>query len=356
MVTDPYDVLGLPADADDDAIRRKYLELVRQFTPDQNPEKFAQVRSAAPPVRPRPPRNHRRSDRRGGMSESETPGVPGDAAASGPGAALTPAEVEAALGEFRVWLTQLAAASPDPVDLPRETVDLHTLVAQFTALRQEVNLQTRAVRTQQEQSAEVLKQYGDAMTALEEAAEQVADAQRSEAEAAIKPLLKSLIEVADTQALAAKEVHRVLASVTETLEQAKNADTGAKTTPPRLPLLARLFGAGHVLARQQEVIGRLESRLKSDDLSNDAAERIRGRIEAAASGLAMGLQRIERAMRQHGLEPIPAAGRPFDPEQMEVIDIVAESGRPAGEVIEELRRGYLWNGTVFRFAQVRVAK
>jgi curved DNA-binding protein CbpA len=46
MVTDPYDVLGLPADADDEAIRRKYLELVRQFTPDQNPEKFAQVRSA----------------------------------------------------------------------------------------------------------------------------------------------------------------------------------------------------------------------------------------------------------------------------------------------------------------------
>ena len=46
MVNDPYDVLGLPADADDDAIRRRYLELVRQFTPEQNPEKFAQVRSA----------------------------------------------------------------------------------------------------------------------------------------------------------------------------------------------------------------------------------------------------------------------------------------------------------------------
>ena len=46
MVDDPYDVLGLPADADDETIRRRYLELVRQFTPEQNPEKFAQVRSA----------------------------------------------------------------------------------------------------------------------------------------------------------------------------------------------------------------------------------------------------------------------------------------------------------------------
>src|SRR5687767_14568835 len=43
---DPYAVLGLPADADDEAIRRRYLELVRQFTPEQNPERFAAVRQA----------------------------------------------------------------------------------------------------------------------------------------------------------------------------------------------------------------------------------------------------------------------------------------------------------------------
>jgi curved DNA-binding protein CbpA len=46
VVTDPYAVLGLTPDAADDAIRRKYLELVRTFTPEQHPEKFAQVRAA----------------------------------------------------------------------------------------------------------------------------------------------------------------------------------------------------------------------------------------------------------------------------------------------------------------------
>ncbi len=46
MVNDPYAVLELPADADDEAIRRKYLELVRQFTPEHEPEKFAAVRQA----------------------------------------------------------------------------------------------------------------------------------------------------------------------------------------------------------------------------------------------------------------------------------------------------------------------
>jgi curved DNA-binding protein CbpA len=45
-MTDPYAVLGLPADSDDDTIRRRYLELVRQFSPEQHPEKFAAIRRA----------------------------------------------------------------------------------------------------------------------------------------------------------------------------------------------------------------------------------------------------------------------------------------------------------------------
>jgi curved DNA-binding protein CbpA len=45
-VSDPYQVLDLPADSDDEAIRRRYLELVRQFSPEKHPEKFAAVRAA----------------------------------------------------------------------------------------------------------------------------------------------------------------------------------------------------------------------------------------------------------------------------------------------------------------------
>src|SRR5436190_18015491 len=43
---DPYAVLGLPPESDDEAIRRRYLELVRQYTPEHHPEKFAGVRAA----------------------------------------------------------------------------------------------------------------------------------------------------------------------------------------------------------------------------------------------------------------------------------------------------------------------
>ncbi len=45
-MTDPYQVLGLPPDADDETIRRRYLELVRQFSPEQHPDRFAAVRAA----------------------------------------------------------------------------------------------------------------------------------------------------------------------------------------------------------------------------------------------------------------------------------------------------------------------
>jgi curved DNA-binding protein CbpA len=45
-MTDPYTVLGLPPDSDDEAIRRRYLELVRKFSPEHHPERFAAVRAA----------------------------------------------------------------------------------------------------------------------------------------------------------------------------------------------------------------------------------------------------------------------------------------------------------------------
>jgi curved DNA-binding protein CbpA len=45
-VTDPYQVLGLSADSDDEAIRRRYLQLVKEFSPEHHPEKFAAIRQA----------------------------------------------------------------------------------------------------------------------------------------------------------------------------------------------------------------------------------------------------------------------------------------------------------------------
>lgn len=45
-MNDPYAVLDLALDSDDEAIRRRYLELVKKHTPEREPEKFAAIRGA----------------------------------------------------------------------------------------------------------------------------------------------------------------------------------------------------------------------------------------------------------------------------------------------------------------------
>lgn len=45
-MANPYAVLGLSPDADDAAVRARYLQLTREFPPEQHPEKSAAVRAA----------------------------------------------------------------------------------------------------------------------------------------------------------------------------------------------------------------------------------------------------------------------------------------------------------------------
>lgn len=45
-MANPYEILGVaPADGDE-VIRRRYLELIRQYPPEQHPEQFKRVREA----------------------------------------------------------------------------------------------------------------------------------------------------------------------------------------------------------------------------------------------------------------------------------------------------------------------
>lgn len=50
-MNDPYDVLGIDRSADEPEIRQRYLQLVRQFPPERNPERFTEVRAAYEQVR-----------------------------------------------------------------------------------------------------------------------------------------------------------------------------------------------------------------------------------------------------------------------------------------------------------------
>lgn len=50
-IADPFAVLGVADDAGDEAIRRRYLALVRQFSPDREAERFQSYRQAYEAIR-----------------------------------------------------------------------------------------------------------------------------------------------------------------------------------------------------------------------------------------------------------------------------------------------------------------
>jgi molecular chaperone GrpE len=82
--------------------------------------------------------------------------------------------------------------------------------------------------------------------------------------------------------------------------------------------------------------------------------------ELAENSWAEGIAVIDRKLRSllesEGVTEIDAApGRPFDPREHDAIANVPGTGRPEGEIVEQVRRGYRLRDRVLRPALVAVA-
>lgn len=221
------------------------------------------------------------------------------------------------LADFRGWLAELQSPPPPMGQALPTQVDLASVVAQVTALRHEVNLQTKASRAAVEQTAEALK--------LAAAPKPVADSDE-----AVRPLVKALIDIADALAVSAKQVAKARDAAEGVLNEVP--------APARPGFLSRLFG-----------------RPAPTDPAGTFGF-LRDVLAGVGDGYALSLKRVERALPQFGLEPIDCVGHPFDPELMEVVEAVDGGDHPSGTVVDEVRRGYWWQGKPFRFAQVKVAR
>jgi molecular chaperone GrpE len=110
------------------------------------------------------------------------------------------------------------------------------------------------------------------------------------------------------------------------------------------------------LRAQADLAGRLLDPL--DDLS-----RVSGQdgAEAAASAVIEGVKLVERkllrTLEEAGLEPVEAAGTPFDPEVHEALMTVpAEEPEEDDMVADVFQEGYRFKGVLLRPARVRVKK
>ena len=66
-------------------------------------------------------------------------------------------------------------------------------------------------------------------------------------------------------------------------------------------------------------------------------------------------RKLRALLESEGVTPIESVGRAFDPREHEAIASVPETGRPDGEVVDEIQRGYRVRDRVLRPALVAVA-
>jgi molecular chaperone GrpE len=231
-------------------------------------------------------------------------------------------------------LNELASRRREPADslAPQNSpahaggspgVDLFTLVGQFTALRHEVNLQTKAARAAVEQNAEVLRQLAD-----RDEPEEADEEPEPDADEILRPAVKAVIDIADALVLSHKQAEKLRDGAASLL----NGDA----VQHRPGFLARLFGAP-----------------ASPPPDLDALRKLAAGV---ADGYAMSLRRVERLLPTWEVEPVRCTNEVFDPERMEVVEVVGDTGRPPGTVVEEVRPGYRWRGKLVRYAQVKVAR
>lgn len=99
----------------------------------------------------------------------------------------------------------------------------------------------------------------------------------------------------------------------------------------------RRFAAEVVIARLLPTIDTLS---KASEHTNDA-------------GLTLALKELHAALSEFGVQKLAVVGKPFNPHEMECIEVVAGNNNI---VVEELLPGYRLHDKILRVAQVKVGK
>ena len=77
-------------------------------------------------------------------------------------------------------------------------------------------------------------------------------------------------------------------------------------------------------------------------------------VETLRKGIEMIKQETVAVMGKHGLEPIDALDKPFDPNYHQAVGTVKDDTKADGLVAAELQRGYIARGRVIRPSMVQV--
>lgn len=273
---------------------------------------------------------------------------------------------EQILDQFRKWLHETRQESLAHESLAREPqgaddeerpvasapgFGLGRLVEEFTALRHELKLQTRSSRSLEERVEASLTLLAEATEAFQSAAIEAAEFQAAASQTA----------VSQPTGAADKAFALTLAELDEALDRGReqweknSARLAAPSAAALLEQVDEIF-AGQGWWRRKRLAGIQRRVCEAIEQADEQARRERQAVlTALLSGYALLQQRVARAMLNAGVMRIPTVGQLVDPEQMVVVEVVDAAG-PSGQVVEEIRRGYTWQGGLLRTAEVRAIR
>lgn len=211
------------------------------------------------------------------------------------------------IAEFSEFIETLPENSEFEID-PIDTVDLFTLYREFSVLKSEIKQESRQFKTAIENFKDVFKTLEKSHETLSKELEERRQEQQNEIlkehEKILKPVLSDLIEIRDK------------------LE----ASTSFTKDYKSFSFMMRFF------------------------------KKIKNFIEKINQGQLMTLRYMDYILSIHDVKRIDVLGKPFNPKLMKVISIESKKETPNGEVIEEIRKGFLWKESILRVADVKVNK
>jgi molecular chaperone GrpE len=108
----------------------------------------------------------------------------------------------------------------------------------------------------------------------------------------------------------------------------------------------RDYALAEALKQVLPILDSLDRALKTENASTDDFR----------SGVDLIDRQFHDVLSRLGVEPIQAAGQPFDPNQHQAIQMVDTDDVPDNHVVDELQRGYKIKDRLLRPAMVRVAQ
>ena len=203
------------------------------------------------------------------------------------------------LEDFRQWLDAAEDAPPEQEEPDAADCGLRDLFAEFTALRQEIRLQNREQARAGRELAAAAERYDTAARQAERGAETLAAFEERISRTAEDRCLAQTLEVRDA------------------------------------------------LVRGRDAAVRLRER---PGLFRRPPRGIDGVVE----GYELAIGRFDRLLSRFDVRRVPTVGQPFDGRVMHAVEARRVAGAGDGEVVEELRSGFVRHDDVLRLADVAV--